>query len=118
MPLYAKVSTYTKLNFQRLTITIFILDLLSSFSEAVLTGTHNLCYRTKIRKIDIPLYTPVLLYIKAGYKGVYISRTCFPDVTGAVSAFRRSDLTNNLIISFVKMLSFSLEHYIKNTFHV
>ena len=24
-------------------------------------------------------YTPVLLYIKVGFKGVNISRTCFPD---------------------------------------
>ena len=30
-------------------------------SEAVLTCTHNLCFGTKIRKIGIPLHTPVLL---------------------------------------------------------
>ena len=28
-------------------------------------------------KKGIPLPTPVLLYIKVGYKGVFISRTCF-----------------------------------------
>ena len=31
--------------------------------EAVLTSTHNLCFRAKIRKICIPLHTLVLLYI-------------------------------------------------------
>ena len=34
--------------------------------------------RVKIRKIAIPLQTPILL-IKVGFKGVYIARTCFPD---------------------------------------
>ena len=46
--------------------------------EAVLTSTHNLCFGAKIRKIDIPLHTPVLL--KMGFKGVCIVQTCFPDV--------------------------------------
>ena len=27
-----------------------------------LMSTHNLCFGSKIRKIDIPLHTPVLLY--------------------------------------------------------
>ena len=26
------------------------------------TSTHNLCFGSKIRKINIPMYTPVLLY--------------------------------------------------------
>ena len=30
--------------------------------EAVLTSTHILCFGAKIRKIGIPLHTPVLLY--------------------------------------------------------
>ena len=30
--------------------------------EAVLTSTHNLCFGAKIRKIDILLYPPNLLY--------------------------------------------------------
>ena len=33
-----------------------------NIDEAVLTSTHNLCFRAKIRKIGIPLHTPVLLY--------------------------------------------------------
>ena len=37
--------------------------------EAVLTSTHNLCFGAKIRKIGIPLHTPVLLY-KMGFKGL------------------------------------------------
>ena len=48
--------------------------------QAVLTSTHNLCFGTKIRKIGIPLRTPVLLYKIGGFKGVFILRTCFPDV--------------------------------------
>ena len=43
-------------------------------------STHNLCFGAKIRKITIPLHTPVLLYIKVGFEGVNISKTCFPDV--------------------------------------
>ena len=50
--------------------------------EAVLTNTHNLCFGPKIRKIGIPLHTPVLLY-KSGFRGRgggYITRTtCFRD---------------------------------------
>ena len=46
--------------------------------EAVLTCTHNLCFGAKIRKIGIP-GIPQFFYIKVGLKGVYISRTCFPD---------------------------------------
>ena len=36
--------------------------------DAVLTSTHNLCFGAKIRKIGIPLHTPVLLY-KSGVHG-------------------------------------------------
>ena len=49
-------------------------------AKAVITSTHNLCFGPKIR-IGIPLHTFVLLY-KVGRKGVYISRTCFPDGMG------------------------------------
>ena len=48
---------------------------------AVLMSSHNLCFGAKIRKIGIPLYTPVLLYIKVGFQGVFLARTCFPDVS-------------------------------------
>ena len=34
----------------------------NEYLEAVLTSTHNLCFGAKIRKMDIPLYTTVLLY--------------------------------------------------------
>ena len=49
-------------------------------TEAILRSTHNLCFGSKIRKVGIPLHAPVLLK-KVGFKGVYISRTCFPDAT-------------------------------------
>ena len=41
-------------------------------NEAVLTSTHNLCFRAKIRKNCKPQF----YYIKVGCKRVYISRTC------------------------------------------
>ena len=44
-------------------------------------GTHNLCFGSKIRKLGIPLY-----YIKVGCKGVYISRTSFPDEKDPVTS--------------------------------
>ena len=43
-------------------ILIFLIILLA---EAVLTSTHNLCYGSKIRIINIPLQTP-FFYIKVG----------------------------------------------------
>ena len=36
--------------------------------KAVLTSTNNLCFGAKIRKIGIPLHTPVLLF-KSGVQG-------------------------------------------------
>ena len=49
-------------------------------NEAVLTSTHNLCFGAKIRKIVLPLHTPVLL-CESVVSGVFITRTCFPDVS-------------------------------------
>ena len=46
--------------------------------EAVLTSTHNLCFRAKIRKNVYPC-KPQFYFIKVGCKGVYITRTCYPD---------------------------------------
>ena len=37
-------------------------------TKAVLTSTHNLCFGAKLRKIGIPLHTPVLL-CKSGVQG-------------------------------------------------
>ena len=37
-------------------------------AEADLTRTHTLCFGAKIRKIGIPLQTPVFLY-KSGVQG-------------------------------------------------
>ena len=42
------------------------------------SNEYTLCFGSKIRKIGIPLLISVLLY-KVGYKGVYITRTYFPD---------------------------------------
>ena len=40
--------------------------------------THDLCFESRIRKIGIPCKYQ-FYYMKAGYKGVYITRTCHPD---------------------------------------
>ena len=44
-----------------------------------------------MRKIGIPLYTPVLLY-KSGGQGVYITRTCFHDVNDSCMQFTPDSL--------------------------
>ena len=45
----------------------------------VLTSTHKLCFRAKIRGKNAYLCKPQFYYIKVGCKGVYITRTCYPD---------------------------------------
>ena len=47
--------------------------------EAVLTSTHNRCFRAKIRKNVYP-YKPQFYCIKVGCKGVFVTRSCFRDV--------------------------------------
>ena len=46
-------------------------------SEAVLTSTHNLCFRAKIKKNNVYPCKPPFYYIKVGCKGVFVTRTCF-----------------------------------------
>ena len=41
--------------------------------EAVLTSTHNLCFVAKIRKIGLPLHSPVLLYKSWVSVGIYFT---------------------------------------------
>ena len=48
-------------------------------ADAVLTSIHNVRFGSKIWKLGIPLYTPVL-YIKAGFKG-YILCKHVPDAS-------------------------------------
>ena len=55
-------------NFQQKNFDIFLIFAQNIDCEAVLTSTHNLCFGAKIRKIGIPLHTPVLLY-KSGVQG-------------------------------------------------
>ena len=52
--------------------------IVGTLNEAVLTSTHNLCFRAKIRKNVYP-YTPQFYYIKVGCKGVFITRICYHD---------------------------------------
>ena len=61
-------------NFRR-KIWIFFFILLN---EAVLMSTHNLCFGSKIRKKVYPCI-PQFYYIKVGYRGVNITRTCYHD---------------------------------------
>ena len=53
-------------------------------------SAHNLCFGAKIRKIGIPC-KPQFCYIKVGYKGVYITRTCFPDDNKCACDIEQSD---------------------------
>ena len=48
------------------------------YTEAVLTSTHDLCFRAKIRKKVYPCKSQ-FYYIKVGCKGVFITRTCLHD---------------------------------------
>ena len=66
-------------------------------------STHNLCFRAKIRKNVYPC-TPQFYYIKVGCKGVYITRTCYPDVLGVLNIFEVPFL--HLFKTFDKLFSF------------
>ena len=47
---------------------------------------HNLCFRSKLRKIGIPIHAPVLLF-KNCVKEVYMPGTCFPDAISSRSVW-------------------------------
>ena len=46
--------------------------------EAFLTSTHIICFGAIIRKIVVPLHTPVLLYKSGVYGGIFYTE-CYPD---------------------------------------
>ena len=50
---------------------LFLLKKIFLLDEAVLMSTHNLCFGAKIRKIGIPLHTPVLLYKSGVEVGIH-----------------------------------------------
>ena len=43
-------------------------------------STHNLCFEAKNKKNQVYPCIPQFCYIKMGYKGEYITQTCYPDV--------------------------------------
>ena len=52
---------------------LFLLDCgytLERLTEAVLTSTHNLCLGAKLRKIGMPLHSPVFLYKSGVWGGI------------------------------------------------
>ena len=55
-------------------------------TEAVLTSTHNLSFRAKIRKNVYPC-TPQFYYTKVGCKGVFVTRTRFRYEVGIVNSY-------------------------------
>ena len=65
-------------------------------------STHNLCFRTKIRK-NVYSCKPQFNYIKVGCKGVFITRTCFRDVV-----FRRKGIEFNFILVLKKQALLTL----------
>ena len=63
-------------NFQLNTLDIFLIfaqniDCGYTLEPHRLTSTHILCFRAKIRKIGIPLHTPVLLYKSRVLGGIH-----------------------------------------------
>ena len=72
---------YKKDNFQMKNcdgFLIFAQNIDCGLSEAVLTSTHNLCFVAKIRKYVYPS-KPNFFSIKVGCKGVFVTRTYYPD---------------------------------------
>ena len=65
--------------------------------EAVLTGTRNLCFGVKIRKIGILLLTPVVLY-----KGKVFGGTLYAPITlrnrTSNLLYVKNHLLNNILI--------------------
>ena len=58
-------------NFQLINFDIFLIfaqNIDCGYTYQLIVSTHNLCFEAKIRKIGIPLHTPVLLY-KSGVQG-------------------------------------------------
>ena len=76
MIIFRWVFLYIFLNFAQ---TLIVGTRYNRLTEAVLTSTHNLCFRAKIRKNVYPC-KPQFYYIKVGCKGVFVTRTCFRDV--------------------------------------
>ena len=75
-------------------------------AEAVLTSTHNVCIRSKIRKLGAPC-KPQFFYIKLGLETVYISRTCIPDVF----SFSYARVNNFTVMSTNISRLLSLDHH-------
>ena len=100
----AKIESFLQINF----------DIFLNFAQNIdygymlPTSTHNLCFRAKIRKIGI-LCKPQFCFIKVGYKGVYISRTCFPDERKQVSSVLTDMLTKIIHIVVSQWLSMYFE---------
>ena len=47
--------------------------------EAVLTSTHNLCFLSRNKKINVDPYKSKFYCIKVGFKGVKTIKACFCD---------------------------------------
>ena len=63
--------------FQLYKLKISFKNIFNIFAQNIDCGYSPLCFGAKIRKIDVSLHTPVLLYKKVGFEGVYITQTCF-----------------------------------------
>ena len=78
--------------------------------EPVLTTTHNLCFRAKIKKNVYPC-KPQFYYTEVGCKGVYITRTCFHDVWNYPHmdhVHEKADLKRCETFAFKYILKFTL----------
>ena len=52
---------------------------LERLAEAVLTSTHDICFKSKNKKKNVYPCKPQFYYIKVGCKEVFIIRTCLHD---------------------------------------
>ena len=90
-------------NFFSIKIETFIekkFDFCNTFAQNIHCGyTGNVCFGSKIRKLGIPfaLLHTQFFYIKVGFKGVYMSQTCIPDVVIAATKERSKLMSHSSI---------------------
>ena len=78
-----------------------IFDIFLIFAQNIDCGytlePPRLCFGAKIRKIGIH-WIPQFCYIKVGYEGVCITRTCFPEVLSILKDDKGLERLENCIL--------------------
>ena len=84
--------------------------------EAVLTSTQNLCFGAKIRKIGIPLHTPILLYKSGVQGGIYYTdmfALCIKEVV-RIAASPDMAITVYNVCEAIKQYMYYMSHNARN----